>query len=180
MMDQEWLNWNRSWRNSFFLSEYFVHVKMLVFSIQSRNFKRIPHELAKHSYRISLWHCKLFIFVVISLTCLILILCINKKQIQCYDVVLEDADVVKAIIEYINRTAIEVLILGAAAKGGLLRYDSFYALKFFLVWDGGSSRYDVFVECRQLPRWVTCYYWIVIVLVNLKLYLLPDHCDVKK
>jgi len=45
--------------------------------------------------------------------------------------VLEDADMVKAIIEYINRTAIEVLILGAAAKGGLLRYDdSLYALIF--------------------------------------------------
>ncbi|PHT93394.1 hypothetical protein T459_01276 [Capsicum annuum] len=46
----------------------------------------------------------------------------TRKDIQCYDVVLEDADVVKAIIEYINRTAIEVLILGAAAKGGLLRF----------------------------------------------------------
>ncbi|KAH0646980.1 hypothetical protein KY284_034864 [Solanum tuberosum] len=46
----------------------------------------------------------------------------TRKDIQCHDVVLEDADVVKAIIEYINRTAIEVLILGAAAKGGLLRF----------------------------------------------------------
>ncbi|XP_060208017.1 U-box domain-containing protein 52-like [Lycium barbarum] len=46
----------------------------------------------------------------------------TRKDIQCHDVVLEDADVVKAIIEYVNRTAIEVLILGAAAKGGLLRF----------------------------------------------------------
>ncbi|XP_016490634.1 U-box domain-containing protein 52 isoform X1 [Nicotiana tabacum] len=45
----------------------------------------------------------------------------TRKDIQCYDVVLEDVDVVKAIVEYVNRTAIEVLILGAAAKGGLLR-----------------------------------------------------------
>ncbi|KAJ8526622.1 hypothetical protein K7X08_029099 [Anisodus acutangulus] len=46
----------------------------------------------------------------------------TRKDIQCHDVVLEDVDVVKAIIEYVNRTAIEVLILGAAAKGGLLRF----------------------------------------------------------
>ncbi|XP_016574247.2 uncharacterized protein LOC107871902 [Capsicum annuum] len=40
----------------------------------------------------------------------------TRKDIQCYAVVLEDADVVKAISEYISRTSIEVLILGAAAK----------------------------------------------------------------
>ncbi|PHT58574.1 hypothetical protein CQW23_00937 [Capsicum baccatum] len=45
----------------------------------------------------------------------------TRKDIQCYAVVLEDADVVKAISEYISRTSIEVLILGAAAKVGRLR-----------------------------------------------------------
>lgn len=68
---------------------------------------------------------------------------------------LEDADVVKAIVEYINRTAIEVLILGAAAKGGLLRYDySLYACIDICtcwkgaknIWDGGSSICEVSLE----------------------------------
>lgn len=49
---------------------------------------------------------------------------------------LEDVDVVKAIVEYVNRTAIEVLILGAAAKGGLLRYDSFFAWRVALIGKG--------------------------------------------
>lgn len=40
---------------------------------------------------------------------------------------LDDTDVVKAIVEYVNRTGIEVLILGATTRGGLLRYDSVYA-----------------------------------------------------
>lgn len=72
-------------------------------------------------------------------TFLIYILRINKLQIQCHDVVLEDSDVVKAIIEYINRTAIEVLVLGAAAKGGLLRYESLYASIFVLVGKGPKT-----------------------------------------
>lgn len=37
---------------------------------------------------------------------------------------LEDKDVVKAIVEYVNRTGVEALILGAATSGGFLRYDS--------------------------------------------------------
>ncbi|KAF3681126.1 hypothetical protein FXO38_01898 [Capsicum annuum] len=45
----------------------------------------------------------------------------TRKGIQCHVVVLEDADVAKAISRYISRTSIEVLILGAAAKVGLLR-----------------------------------------------------------
>ncbi|XP_060179567.1 U-box domain-containing protein 52-like [Lycium barbarum] len=45
-----------------------------------------------------------------------------RKDLQCYDVVLDDTDVAKAIIEYLNRTGVEVLILGAATRGGLLRF----------------------------------------------------------
>ncbi|CAN4075791.1 unnamed protein product [Withania somnifera] len=45
-----------------------------------------------------------------------------RKDIHCYDVVLDDTDVSKAIVEYVNRTAIEILILGATTRGGLLRF----------------------------------------------------------
>ncbi|KAJ8538807.1 hypothetical protein K7X08_030103 [Anisodus acutangulus] len=46
----------------------------------------------------------------------------TRKDIQCHDVVLDDTDVVKAIVEYVNRTGVEVLILGATTRGGLLRF----------------------------------------------------------
>ncbi|XP_070047930.1 U-box domain-containing protein 52-like isoform X2 [Nicotiana tomentosiformis] len=46
----------------------------------------------------------------------------TRKDVQCHDVVLDDTDVVKAIVEYVNRTGIEVLILGATTRGGLLRF----------------------------------------------------------
>ncbi|KAK3031320.1 hypothetical protein RJ639_035226, partial [Escallonia herrerae] len=42
-------------------------------------------------------------------------------QVQCQDVVLEDTDVVKALAEYVSQSGIEVLVLGAAPKGGLLK-----------------------------------------------------------
>ena len=35
--------------------------------------------------------------------------------------ILEDTDVVKALIEYVSHSAIEVLVVGAPAKGGFLR-----------------------------------------------------------
>ncbi|WJZ85024.1 hypothetical protein VitviT2T_004593 [Vitis vinifera] len=45
----------------------------------------------------------------------------TRKDIQCKDVILEDTDVVKALIEYVSHSAIEVLVVGAPAKGGFLR-----------------------------------------------------------
>ncbi|VFQ60425.1 unnamed protein product [Cuscuta campestris] len=46
----------------------------------------------------------------------------TRKDVQCYEVALEHTDPAKAIVEYVNRTAIEVVVLGAATKGGLLRF----------------------------------------------------------
>lgn len=43
-------------------------------------------------------------------------------QIQSKDIVLEDSDVAKALIEYTTQCAIEHLVVGASAKGGFLRY----------------------------------------------------------
>lgn len=45
-----------------------------------------------------------------------------ELQIQCKDVVLEDTDVAKAIIEYAANTAIENIVVGASAKSGFLRH----------------------------------------------------------
>ncbi|XP_028781270.1 U-box domain-containing protein 52 [Neltuma alba] len=45
----------------------------------------------------------------------------TRKDIQCKDVILEDIDVAKALIEYASHTAIEHLVLGASTKTGLLR-----------------------------------------------------------
>ncbi|GKV37767.1 hypothetical protein SLEP1_g45757 [Rubroshorea leprosula] len=46
----------------------------------------------------------------------------TRKDIQCKDVVLEESDVTKALIEYVTHAAIEVLVIGATAKAGFLRF----------------------------------------------------------
>ncbi|GKU87556.1 hypothetical protein SLEP1_g1940 [Rubroshorea leprosula] len=46
----------------------------------------------------------------------------TRKDIQCKDVVLEESDVSKALIEYVTYAAIEVLVVGASAKTGFLRF----------------------------------------------------------
>ncbi|XP_019070909.1 U-box domain-containing protein 52-like [Solanum lycopersicum] len=46
----------------------------------------------------------------------------TRKDIQCYDIVLDDTDVARAVIEYVARTGVEVLIVGASSRGGLLRF----------------------------------------------------------
>ncbi|KAK2659107.1 hypothetical protein Ddye_005640 [Dipteronia dyeriana] len=45
----------------------------------------------------------------------------TRKEIQCKDVVLEDSDVAKALIEYVSQTSIETLIVGASSNKGFLR-----------------------------------------------------------
>ncbi|KAL3498209.1 hypothetical protein ACH5RR_040941, partial [Cinchona calisaya] len=46
----------------------------------------------------------------------------TRKDIHCKDVVLEDTDVVKALLGCVSSTGIDVLVLGAAAKGSLFRF----------------------------------------------------------
>ncbi|KAJ9184185.1 hypothetical protein P3X46_007951 [Hevea brasiliensis] len=46
----------------------------------------------------------------------------TRKDIQCKDVVLEDTEVAKAIIEYATHSAIETIIVGASNKTGFLRF----------------------------------------------------------
>lgn len=46
----------------------------------------------------------------------------TRKDIQCKDVVLEDTEISKALVEYVTQTAIETLIVGASNKSGFLRF----------------------------------------------------------
>ncbi|XVE97787.1 hypothetical protein REPUB_Repub03eG0048900 [Reevesia pubescens] len=46
----------------------------------------------------------------------------TRKDINCKDVVLEDTDVAKALVEYVTHAAIEVLVVGASTKPGFLRF----------------------------------------------------------
>ncbi|GJW83759.1 U-box domain-containing protein 35-like protein [Tanacetum coccineum] len=46
----------------------------------------------------------------------------TRKEIQCYDVILEDTNIAKALTEYASYAAIEFLILGASSKHGFIRY----------------------------------------------------------
>ncbi|ONK70170.1 uncharacterized protein A4U43_C05F30990 [Asparagus officinalis] len=45
----------------------------------------------------------------------------TRKDIHCEDVVLEDSDVAKAIVEFVSQAAIEKLVVGAPSKGGFVR-----------------------------------------------------------
>lgn len=45
----------------------------------------------------------------------------NMTQIHCRDILLEDTDVAKALIEFITHSAIENLVVGASSKNGFLR-----------------------------------------------------------
>ncbi|CAL9233790.1 unnamed protein product [Arabidopsis halleri] len=47
----------------------------------------------------------------------------TRKDIQCQDVLLEESDVAKALVEYVNQAAIEVLVVGSSNKGGFLRFN---------------------------------------------------------
>ncbi|GMI88475.1 hypothetical protein like AT2G24370 [Hibiscus trionum] len=44
----------------------------------------------------------------------------TRKDVQCKDVVLEETDVAKALIEYITHALIEVLVIGASTRSGFL------------------------------------------------------------
>ncbi|KAI5337636.1 hypothetical protein L3X38_016907 [Prunus dulcis] len=46
----------------------------------------------------------------------------SKKNIKCNEVVLEDADIPKAIINYVVTNSVEILVLGTPTKSGLFRF----------------------------------------------------------
>nr|XP_043618577.1 U-box domain-containing protein 35-like [Erigeron canadensis] len=48
----------------------------------------------------------------------------TRKEIQCYDVILEDANIAKALTEYASYAAIEYLVLGASSRHGFIRFRS--------------------------------------------------------
>ncbi|PWA38535.1 hypothetical protein CTI12_AA576490 [Artemisia annua] len=45
----------------------------------------------------------------------------TRKEIKSEEVVLEDTDVVKGLVEFITRSVVEVLIIGTPSKGGFLK-----------------------------------------------------------
>ncbi|EPS61916.1 hypothetical protein M569_12876 [Genlisea aurea] len=46
----------------------------------------------------------------------------TRKDIQCHDVLLDDPDVTKALIDFVTQSHIDFLILGAAARGSIFRF----------------------------------------------------------
>ncbi|KAI4380216.1 hypothetical protein MLD38_006433 [Melastoma candidum] len=46
----------------------------------------------------------------------------SRKDVQCKDVMLEDNDIARALIEYVNHNIIENLVVGAGTKSGFLRF----------------------------------------------------------
>lgn len=43
------------------------------------------------------------------------------RQIQRHEVVLDDIDVARALVDFVKQSTIDVLVLGAAVKGGIFR-----------------------------------------------------------
>ncbi|XP_008782816.2 U-box domain-containing protein 35-like [Phoenix dactylifera] len=46
----------------------------------------------------------------------------TRKNVHCKDVILEDTDIAKAIIEFVSNAAIEKLVVGAPSKSGFVRF----------------------------------------------------------
>ncbi|XP_065872010.1 U-box domain-containing protein 52-like [Euphorbia lathyris] len=44
----------------------------------------------------------------------------TRKDIKCIEVQVEDVDIAKGIVEFVNKNSIENLVLGAASKGGII------------------------------------------------------------
>ncbi|CAO2817948.1 unnamed protein product [Amaranthus hypochondriacus] len=85
----------------------------------------------------------------------------TRKDIQCRDIVLEDSEVQKALIEFVTQSAVEVLIMGAASKGSFLRFsktDTPLAVSkavpefcsVYIISKGGKISY-LKSACRQPP-----------------------------
>nr|XP_023896925.1 U-box domain-containing protein 35-like [Quercus suber] len=45
----------------------------------------------------------------------------TRKDIKCNEVIIEDLDITKALIDYVSANSVEILVLGAASRGGLVR-----------------------------------------------------------
>ncbi|XVE98907.1 hypothetical protein REPUB_Repub03eG0149100 [Reevesia pubescens] len=45
----------------------------------------------------------------------------SRKDIKCNEIILEDTDIAKALIDYVSASSIETLVLGASSKSGLVR-----------------------------------------------------------
>ncbi|KAL9250268.1 U-box domain-containing protein [Drosera capensis] len=45
----------------------------------------------------------------------------SRKEIKCEEIILEDVEVSKAIIEYVTKNLIEIVVLGASSRSGLVR-----------------------------------------------------------
>ncbi|XP_038699530.1 U-box domain-containing protein 35-like [Tripterygium wilfordii] len=45
----------------------------------------------------------------------------TRKDIKCNEIILEDMDIAKVLIDYVSTYSIEILVLGAPSRGGLVR-----------------------------------------------------------
>ncbi|KAF8033634.1 hypothetical protein BT93_C0037 [Corymbia citriodora subsp. variegata] len=46
----------------------------------------------------------------------------SRKEIQCNEIIVEDTDIGKAIVDFVTATPLDVLVLGAPSKSGLFRF----------------------------------------------------------
>lgn len=46
----------------------------------------------------------------------------QSYQIYCQDIVIDETDVIRGLVQYVTDSAVEILVLGAGSKGNFLRY----------------------------------------------------------
>ncbi|XP_018725475.1 U-box domain-containing protein 52 [Eucalyptus grandis] len=46
----------------------------------------------------------------------------TRKEIQCNEIIVEDADIAKGLVDYVSATPLDVLVVGAPSKSGLFRF----------------------------------------------------------
>jgi nucleotide-binding universal stress UspA family protein len=73
----------------------------------------------------------------------------TRKDIQCKDVVLDESDVAKAIIEFAANGAIEKLVIGATARGGSGSRRTSLSKWFYDIFTGAAT--------GAVPLWF--FYW---------------------
>ncbi|KAF5748641.1 Kinase protein with adenine nucleotide alpha hydrolases-like domain putative isoform 1 [Tripterygium wilfordii] len=62
----------------------------------------------------SIYFCSFFFFFMVTQVFL-------ESLIKCNEIILEDMDIAKVLIDYVSTYSIEILVLGAPSRGGLVR-----------------------------------------------------------
>ncbi|KAK7251469.1 hypothetical protein RIF29_34700 [Crotalaria pallida] len=94
-----------------------IHVKQRASSIASTTGSQVPldaNDDVSRAYKQQMYNETKELFASFRVFC-------NRKSIQCTEILLEDTDIPKALIESVTTYSIELMVLGSPSKNGLVR-----------------------------------------------------------